>query len=161
MPVYLSFGSNIGDRLEHLRFAIRQFEIAEQSSIYETEPVDFTDQPWFLNAVVAIRTDRTARGLLEYIRDIEKSGGRTRDIAKGPRTIDIDILFFDNLIVDESDLQIPHPRIPFRRFVLQPLAEIAADLIHPVLRKSIRQLANECMDQSIVRRVGSHHVETE
>ncbi len=141
---YLSLGSNIGDRQEHLRDAIARLEtkgrIVSVSSIYETEPVEFTDQAWFLNCVVALETKETPQQLIASILLIEQQMGRQRMQNKGPRAIDIDILLFGDVILDSAQLTIPHPAMHERRFVLQPLAEIAPGTRHPVLRKTILEL---------------------
>lgn len=126
---YLSLGSNLGDREALLREALRRLETAgvrvvRQSSIHETEPQDLREQPWFLNMAVQVETELTARELLSLIHTIESALGRTREIPKGPRTIDIDILYYGDAVIDEPDLQIPHPRMHQRSFVLDPLAEI-------------------------------------
>jgi 2-amino-4-hydroxy-6-hydroxymethyldihydropteridine diphosphokinase len=141
---YLSLGSNVGDREGHLREAIQRLEIAGSvvavSSLYETEPVDFIDQAWFLNCAVALETAQTPERLLAVLLEIEQQMGRRRTQRKGPRTIDIDILLFGDAIVDSPGLTIPHPALERRRFVLEPLAEIAPDARHPVLNKTIREL---------------------
>jgi 2-amino-4-hydroxy-6-hydroxymethyldihydropteridine diphosphokinase len=142
--VYLSLGSNVGDRAENLRAAIdrlRAFgEVVAVSSFYETEPVEFTAQPWFLNCAVKLKTEQTPRQLLAGVLEIEKQLGRQRTQEKGPRIIDLDILLFGNSIVDDPGLTIPHPAMHERRFVLEPLAEIAPDALHPVLKRIIREL---------------------
>ena len=127
--------------------------ITRISSFYETEPVDFVDQPWFLNAALEIETDWTPRQLLEQCQRVEKELHRERLKPKGPRTIDLDILFYDDLILNEPDIVIPHPAIPDRRFVLEPLCQIAPDLIHPFLKWSIADLLQHCPDRSVVRKV--------
>jgi 2-amino-4-hydroxy-6-hydroxymethyldihydropteridine diphosphokinase len=145
--VYLSLGSNIGDREAHLREAIRRLESAGKlravSSIYETEPVEFTDQPQFLNCAVALETSSTPGQLMLQLLAIEKAMGRQRIQKKGPRTIDLDILLFGDEVVDTPGLTIPHPAMQHRRFVLEPLAEIAPEAIHPVLKKTVKQLLEE------------------
>ena len=142
--VYLSLGSNVGDRENHLREAIQRLEtkgrIVTVSSFYETEPVEFTDQAWFLNCAIALETNASPEGLLKSILPIEKEMGRQRVRRKGPRTIDIDILLFDDAILDSPELTIPHPAMHQRRFVLQPLAEIASRVRHPLFKKTVREL---------------------
>jgi 2-amino-4-hydroxy-6-hydroxymethyldihydropteridine diphosphokinase len=142
--VYLSLGSNLGDRKANLRAAIERLgEIGEMeavSSFYETEPVEVTAQPWFLNCAVKFDTEKMPRQLISSILAIEQSMGRQRKQQKGPRTIDIDILFFGSSIIDIPSLTVPHPHLHERRFVLEPLAEIAPDVRHPIFRRTIREL---------------------
>lgn len=142
--VYLSLGSNIGDRAGHLNTAIQRLEslgkVVATSSFYETEPVEVTAQPWFFNGVVALETEKMPRQLIAAILDLEQTMGRRRLQKKGPRMIDIDILLFGNSVIDLPGLTVPHPAMHERRFVLQPLAEIAPDVLHPVLKKKIREL---------------------
>ena len=142
--VYLSLGSNIGDRESHLRDAISRLEnqgrIQSVASFYETEPVEFTDQARFLNCALALETEQAPEQLMESVLHIEQAMGRERQQNKGPRTIDIDILLFSDTIIDSPKLTIPHPAMHARRFVLQPLAEIAPEVRHPVLKKTIREL---------------------
>lgn len=142
--VYLSLGSNEGNRAENLDAAIsrlRSFgEVVAVSSFYETEPVEFTAQPWFLNCVVKLDTEKTPEQLLAGILDIEQQLGRRRGPQKGPRIIDLDILLFGNSIVKAPGLTIPHPAMHERRFVLEPLAEIAPDMRDPVLKRTVREL---------------------
>lgn len=140
MNVYLSLGSNLGDREANLRAAIEHLPVLRVSPIYETEPVDYTDQPWFLNLVAEIETDLSPLELLATTSRIEKELGRVRDIPKGPRTIDIDILLCGDAVVDEPHLQIPHPRMAERRFVLAPLADLAPNLKHPLTHQTIREM---------------------
>jgi len=153
--IFLGIGSNLGDRRQNLEDAKRllSIQILSSSSLYETEPVGYLDQPWFVNAVIQVEVALTSRELLNRIQQIEQLMGRKRDIPKGPRTIDIDILFYNDLILNESDLIIPHPAVPERKFVLKPMGEIAAQFKHPVLHKTIHQLLAECPDHSIVRKV--------
>jgi 2-amino-4-hydroxy-6-hydroxymethyldihydropteridine diphosphokinase len=142
--VYLSLGSNLGDRQANLRNATGRLlelgDVLEVSSLYETEPVDFTDQPWFLNCAVAVRTELLPREFLAGILGIEKSMGRERTVPKGPRLIDIDILLFGQQTIHTPQLTVPHPAMTERRFVLEPLAEIAPAVLHPARKKTIRQL---------------------
>jgi 2-amino-4-hydroxy-6-hydroxymethyldihydropteridine diphosphokinase len=142
--VYLSLGSNIGDREHNLRAAIRKLaeigEVSAVSSLYETEPVEFTAQPWFLNCAVALRTNLAPETFLSRVLEIEREMGRQRTQPKGPRIIDIDILLFGDLILSSPELSVPHPAMHQRRFVLEPLAEIAPDAPHPVLKQSVREM---------------------
>lgn len=141
---YLSLGSNTGDRAENLRAAIAQLQQAgtllAASAFYETQPVDLLDQPWFLNCVAAIETTRTPRELLVFALSIEAAMGRVRLRDKGPRKIDIDVLLFGDRAIDEPGLIIPHQAMHQRRFVLEPLVEIAPKAFHPVLKKTAREL---------------------
>jgi 2-amino-4-hydroxy-6-hydroxymethyldihydropteridine diphosphokinase len=156
---YLSLGSNVGDRVAHLRDAIARLEsigrVVSVSSFYETEPVEVTDQPWFLNCAVGLETALTAEQLMARLLQIEQEMGRRRIQKKGPRTIDIDILLFDDLILDSPDVTIPHPAMQERRFVLEPLAEIAAEARHPGMKKTIREMLEELPAGAIVRRAKS------
>jgi 2-amino-4-hydroxy-6-hydroxymethyldihydropteridine diphosphokinase len=143
--VYLGLGSNIGDRERNLQRALEQLEapdlrIVRASPVYETEPVDYTQQPWFLNQVAEAQTELFPMQLLARVARVERALGRVRAIAKGPRIIDIDILFFGRAIVRTSTLEIPHPGIAARRFVLIPLADLAPDLRHPATRKTVREM---------------------
>jgi 2-amino-4-hydroxy-6-hydroxymethyldihydropteridine diphosphokinase len=142
---FLSLGSNLGDRGALLNDALSRLEsagvhIVRRSSIYETEPQDLLDQPRFLNMAVEVETDLTPQELLAAIQKIETEMGRQRTIPKGPRTIDIDILFYANQIIVAADLEIPHPRLTERHFVLDPLSEIAPDLRHPATAQTVREL---------------------
>jgi 2-amino-4-hydroxy-6-hydroxymethyldihydropteridine diphosphokinase len=142
--VYLSLGSNLGDREANLRDAIARLgplgRVTAVSSFYETEPVDFLDQPWFLNCVVLLETDLLPQALLQRLLEIERSLGRERLQPKGPRLIDIDILLFGDEVIHEPGLTIPHPALHERRFVLEPLAQIAPGVIHPLLEKTVSEL---------------------
>ena len=154
--VYLSLGSNVGDRADHLNAAIASLgtlgKVMAVSSFYETEPVEFTAQPWFLNCAVALDTELMPRQLLAAMLDIEKEMGRRRVQKKGPRTLDIDILLFGNSIVKTKGLTIPHPAMHERRFVLEPLAEIAPEARHPVLKRTARQLRDALPPGQTVKR---------
>jgi len=142
--VYLSLGSNLGDREANLRQAIERLgelgEVAAVSSFYETEPVELAAQPWFLNCAVALATEKMPRQLLAATQAIEQDMGRRRAQPKGPRVIDIDIVVFASSVVDLAQLTIPHPAMHQRRFVLEPLAEIAPEVRHPVFKRKVREL---------------------
>jgi 2-amino-4-hydroxy-6-hydroxymethyldihydropteridine diphosphokinase len=154
--VYLSLGSNLGEREHHLRDAIARLEtegrMVSVSSFYETEPVEFTDQAWFLNCAVALETTASPQQLIIAILNIERDMGRQRIQKKGPRIIDIDILLFGDQIVDFPALTIPHPAMHHRRFVLEPLAEIAPEARHPGLKKTIRELLQALPAGQVVRK---------
>jgi 2-amino-4-hydroxy-6-hydroxymethyldihydropteridine diphosphokinase len=149
--VFLSLGSNIGDREANLRAALDQLHPERVSPIYETEPVDYRDQAWFLNLVAEVQTDLFPRQFLAMTQRIERELGRVRTIAKGPRTIDIDILLFGSTVMHTKELEIPHPRIAERRFVLQPLADLAPDVRHPETHCSIREMLDALADTVVVR----------
>lgn len=143
---YLSIGSNMGDKKAHLDFAIKELngakdtEVVRISDFIVTEPYGYTDQDEFLNGCLKIRTLKTPYELLDFIHEIEKEAGRERLIHWGPRTLDMDILFYDKVIMEEDDLIIPHKEIEKRQFVLEPLAQIAPNFIHPLSGKSIEKL---------------------
>ena len=155
--VYLSLGSNIGDRAANLHTAIAALGKAEVhvnrlSSFYETEPVDYKEQPWFLNCAVEAETDLPPLDLLRALRGIETQMGSKKEFAKGPRLIDLDILLYGLETIATPELQVPHPRMLQRRFVLAPLAEIAPSLKHPSWPASVLDLLKTTPDQSEVRR---------
>jgi 2-amino-4-hydroxy-6-hydroxymethyldihydropteridine diphosphokinase len=161
MPTaYLSLGSNIGDREANLREVVTRLstlgEITATSSLYATAPMEIVDQPWFLNAAVALRTELAPAELLREILVIEKSMGRVRMQPKGPRLIDIDIILYDDSVITAPGLTVPHPAMQNRLFVLEPLAEIAPNLVHPVLHRKIADLRESLASagQSVRRRDG-------
>ena len=153
---YLALGSNIGDREANLRDAVRRLEtedlrVTRKSSLYETAPREVLDQPWFLNAVIEAETGLFPMQLLGRIRKIESEMGRRRVTLKGPRNIDIDILFYGRSILNSAELQVPHPAIAQRGFVLEPLAEIAPDLRHPVTGKTAHEMLAALEPQGVRR----------
>jgi 2-amino-4-hydroxy-6-hydroxymethyldihydropteridine diphosphokinase len=154
--VYLGLGSNVGDREANLRDALKRLEsagirVVRRSSLYETEPQELREQPWFLNAVVEVETDLFPLQVLACIRNIERAMGRRRVTPKGPRNIDIDILFYGRSVIDTADLEVPHPRIAQRRFVLEPLSEIAPDFRNPVTGKTAREMLAGLEPQGVRR----------
>jgi 2-amino-4-hydroxy-6-hydroxymethyldihydropteridine diphosphokinase len=158
--VYVALGTNVGEREHNLREAIRLLQeaglqITKTSSVYETEPVDYLDQPWFLNAVLEAQTDLPAEQLLATLRNIESKMGSKKAFAKGPRLIDLDILLYGDETVATPDLQIPHPRMLLRNFVLVPLAEIAPNLQHPSWPSNAPGMLERSLDLSVVRKFES------
>jgi 2-amino-4-hydroxy-6-hydroxymethyldihydropteridine diphosphokinase len=153
--VYLSLGSNLGERDQHLahaRQAIeRSFVSVRFSKVYETEPVDLTDQPWFLNQVAEIQTDLAPETLLEWVRVLEAQAGRQRNVPKGPRTLDVDILLYDDWVLDVEELVLPHPRLEMRRHVLVPLADLAPERVIPVSQRTVREALDKVKDASQVK----------
>jgi 2-amino-4-hydroxy-6-hydroxymethyldihydropteridine diphosphokinase len=154
--IYLSLGSNLGERAANLERAIAALpeagvRVLRRSSLYETEPVDFLAQPWFLNCVVEAETSLMPRQLLHALQGIERTFGSRKLVARGPRIIDLDILFYGASVISTEEMEIPHPRMDKRRFVLVPLAELAPGLRHPVLGATIAELIAAAHDKSAVR----------
>lgn len=152
--VYLSLGSNLGDRLANLReatFRLRDLgRVMLQSSVYETEPVEVAEaQPWYLNCAVAVETKLEPATFLDRALAIEQAMGRKRTGVRSARTVDIDILFFGDEVLTGGGLEVPHPRMAYRRFVLEPLAEIAPQFKHPVLKRSVSELLNDLLKSSV------------
>lgn len=149
--VFISLGSNLGNRAENLKKAIQAIklnvgDISRQSSIYETQPWGNSNQPDFLNQVILIHTDKSPEDCLKALSAIENQMGRKREEKWGTRIIDLDLLYVDDTIIESEELKLPHPGIAQRRFVLVPMAEIADDFIHPQIHKNQQQLLDECAD---------------
>ncbi|HEK86685.1 MAG: 2-amino-4-hydroxy-6-hydroxymethyldihydropteridine diphosphokinase [Candidatus Saccharicenans sp.] len=158
MRYFISIGSNVGDRGHHLAQARRLLsrsgiKIIRQSSVYETEPVDYPDQPWFYNQVLEIESPHQPVVLLNLLKDIEQRMKRQPTFDKGPRIIDLDILLAEKTVIQTQKLVIPHPRMSFRNFVMIPLAEIAPDFVHPIFHQTIAVLAGLTGDTSLVRKI--------
>lgn len=160
--VFIGFGSNLGDRLDFCDRAVTLLsllptsQVTGVSSLYETEPVDDGAHPgdgWFLNGVLRLETDLTPQSLLEVCREVEKSLGRDLDHRDGPRTLDLDILFYGSRIVNEPGLVVPHPRLHLRRFVLAPLVELDPDWMHPVLHRTVKDLFEHLADPAQVQKL--------
>ena len=161
--VYLSLGSNLQDREKNLREGIAALgpagvRVKKVSSLYETEPVDYLDQAWFLNCVVEAETELQPQVLLQSLQGIEMRMGRKKSVPKGPRLIDIDILLYGKETIDTPELQVPHPGMRLRRFVLAPLAEVAPEQRHPSWNATARELLAHTPDRSEVRRIEKNEV---
>ncbi|MGH7801372.1 MAG: 2-amino-4-hydroxy-6-hydroxymethyldihydropteridine diphosphokinase [Thermodesulfobacteriota bacterium] len=159
MPIaFIGIGSNLGNRIENCAKGVEEIstfsKIIVVSSFYETEPVDKEDQSEFINCMIKIETAYSPFELLTILNSCENKIGRKQVEKWGPRIIDLDIIFYDDLIIETNDLTIPHPRAHLRRFVLQPLFEIAPNFIHPVLRKSVSELLSEVRCTKKVLKVG-------
>jgi len=157
ITVYIALGTNVGEREENLRAALQHLpefgaHIRRVSSVYETEPLDYLDQDWFLNAVLEAQTELDALDLLRALRLIESQMGSKKAFAKGPRLLDLDILLYGSETIDTPDLQVPHPRMLDRRFVLVPLAEIAPTLRHPTWPSGVTQLLATTSDHSQIKK---------
>jgi len=153
---FLALGSNLGDREANLRTAVTllqgdEIRVRRGSSLYETAPQELLDQPSFLNAVVDVETSLFPMQLLARVREIERKMGRRRVTPKGPRNIDIDILFYGRNVIATAELEVPHPRIAQRRFVLEPLAEIAPDFRHPLTGKTANEMLATLEPQGVRR----------
>lgn len=160
ISVFLALGSNLGDREQYLRSGLRGLgsrgiEILQCASIYSTEPREILHQPWFLNTALQANTGLDPHQLLRACLDVERENQRIRSISKGPRTLDIDIIFYGSDIIRLPDLTIPHPSFSARRFVLAPLAEIAPDFIDPLSRKPVSQLLEECPDAAPLQQLAN------
>jgi 2-amino-4-hydroxy-6-hydroxymethyldihydropteridine diphosphokinase len=156
---YIGIGSNLGDKLHHCEKTISEIlkidrhKLLAKSSLFKTQPIGYTSQNWFVNGVIKIETDLEAPELLRTLKTTESQLGRTETFRWGPRTIDLDILFFDDIEIHTEELQIPHPLIQDRQFVLIPLAEIDQNFIHPVLKKTVQELLNNFKEDQGVERL--------
>ncbi len=160
MKYFLSLGSNLGNRGEHLNEALsllqeEGIEIVQSSSIYETQPLDFPSQAWFYNQVVEIETEKDPQDLLSVVKRIERTMGRIADAQKGPRNIDVDILLAEDKIIHTEELRIPHPGLDRRNFVLVPFSEISPETVHPILNVTIQSILEDSRDHSVVRKLKS------
>lgn len=157
--VYLGLGSNLGEREENLENALqmlsKRMTIEQVSPVYETDPVGHADQAWFLNMVYRASTGLDPAGMLDFAKQIERRMGRQERFRNAPREIDIDILFFNDEVIESGDLVIPHTRIAERAFVLVPLADIAPSLVHPGIGKTVKDLLSELVDPEEVRKWGN------
>ncbi len=153
--VYLALGSNLGDRLANLKEAINsltpQMEVKAKSGVYETPPVGYEDQPKFLNQVIRVKTYLEPEPLLKHIKRLEVALGRKESFPNGPRLIDIDILFYDELVLYSPALVIPHPRLHERAFVLLPMMDLDPELVHPVNKKSVHEMLAACNTGGILK----------
>ena len=156
---YIGIGSNVGDKLSNCKKAISEIlnvdrhKLLAKSSLFKTQPVGYTSQDWFVNGVIKIETDLEAPELLHTLKTIESQMGRSESFRWGPRIIDLDILFFDDLEIRTEDLQVPHPLIQNRQFVLIPLVEIDPNLVHPVFKKTIQSLLTHLKEDQGVEKL--------
>ena len=156
---YIGIGSNLGDKIHHCEKAISailkidRHKLLAKSSLFKTQPIGYTSQDWFVNGVIKIETDLEAPELLRTLKTIESQLGRTKTFRWGPRTIDLDILFFDDNEIHTEELQIPHPLIQDRQFVLIPMAEIDRNLIHPVFKKTVQELLDNLKEDQRVEKL--------
>lgn len=161
IKAFILAGTNLGDRIANLEIARRMLAektiVTQFSALFETEPVGFADQPWYLNQAIELEVSLPPQELLSFCLGIEASCGRVRTFSNAPRTLDLDILLYGNVIVHQNNLVIPHPRLHERRFALRPLAQIAPEAVHPVLKKSIRRLLADCPDTSSVVEYNPSH----
>ena len=154
---YVGFGSNIEDRLNYITQALQlllevdRVSLIQISSLYETEPVGYEEQGWFLNGVVAVETDLPVHQLLALLKEIEKGVGRQHRARWGPREVDLDLLIYDQCCINTPDLTVPHPEMHRRSFVLVPFAEIAPDVLHPIFQQNIRTLLSNLNDEKTVK----------
>jgi len=159
--VYIGFGSNLGDKIAYCEKAIAEIlgldnhKLLAKSSFYKTQPVGYRAQDWFVNGVIKLESDLEPQDLLRALKEVEARLGRTETFQWGPREIDLDLLLYEDQIIQTSQLQVPHPRIQERQFVLIPLVEIAQGLVHPVLKKSIRKILEEIKENQGVKRLQS------
>ena len=157
--VYLGIGSNLGARLNNIKkaaFLLKKddkIKFLRHSSFYETEPVGYKNQPDFLNGIFEIMTSLSPQALLKKLKNIEKRMGRIRNIKWGPRVIDLDILLYGNMVIEKTNLTVPHPEMHKRRFILAPLAEIAPDVIHPLKKKTVLELYKNLSDKHKVKKL--------
>ena len=156
---YIGIGSNLGTPKENCTNAIKEIsrtkdiKIIARSSFYKTEPIGEIQQNWFVNSVIKIETDLSPTDLLSTLLDIESVMGRVRKEKWGPRLIDLDLLFYDNIVFKKKGISLPHPEIQKRKFVLTPMSEISENFIHPVLKKTIKTLLQESLDTSVIKKI--------
>ena len=156
---YIGIGSNLGDKLYYCEKAISEIlkinrhKLLAKSSLFKTEPIGYTSQDWFVNGVIKIETDLEPSELLQTLKTVEAHLGRTETLRWGPRTIDLDILFFDDIQIQTGELKVPHPLIQDRKFVLIPMAEIDRNLVHPVLKKTVQELLNDFQEDQKVEKL--------